>query len=64
MPGDGAKGIEHLRRKSRVAELKAEIRSLADFRRRMFESRRARGVLLSIGRGRYQYNVRVPLADS
>jgi serine protease Do len=41
-----------------------EIRSLADFRRRMFESRRARGVLLSIGRGRYQYNVRVPLADS
>jgi S1-C subfamily serine protease len=41
-----------------------EIRSLADFRRRMFESRRARGVLLSIGRGRYQYNVRVPLVDS
>jgi hypothetical protein len=30
----------------------------------MFEARRARGVLLSIGRGRYQYNVRVPLADS
>ena len=41
-----------------------EVRSLADFRRRMFESRRARGILLSIGRGRYQYNVRVPLADS
>ena len=41
-----------------------EVRSVADFRRRMVESRRARGVLLSIGRGRYQYNVRVPLADS
>ena len=42
----------------------AAVRSLADFRRHMFEARRARGVLLSIGRGRYQYNVRVPLADS
>ena len=42
----------------------AALRSLADFRRRMFEVRGARGVLLSIGRGRYQYNVRVPLADS
>jgi serine protease Do len=41
-----------------------EVHSVADFRRRMFESRRARGVLLSIARGRYQYNVRVPLADS
>jgi Do/DeqQ family serine protease len=40
------------------------LRSLADFRRRMFEARGARGVLLSIGRGPYQYNVRVPLADS
>jgi len=42
----------------------ADVRSLADFRRHMYEARRARGVLLSIGRGRYQYNVRVPLADS
>jgi hypothetical protein len=29
----------------------------------MFEVRGARGVLLSIGRGRYQYNLRVALAD-
>jgi len=42
----------------------AAVRSLADFRRHMYEARRARGVLLSIGRGPYQYNVRVPLADS
>jgi S1-C subfamily serine protease len=39
----------------------AALRSLADFRRGMFAARGARGVLLSIGRGRYQYNVRVPL---
>jgi serine protease Do len=42
----------------------AALRSLADFRRRMFETRRARGVVLSVGRGPYQYNVRVALADS
>ena len=41
----------------------AALRSLAEFRRRMYEVRAARGVLLSIGRGRYQYNVRVALAD-
>jgi Do/DeqQ family serine protease len=39
----------------------AALRSLADFRRGIFAARGARGVLLSIGRGRYQYNVRVAL---
>jgi serine protease Do len=41
----------------------AAVRSLADFRRRMFEARAARGVVLSVGRGPYQYNVQIPLAD-
>jgi len=36
--------------------------TLAEFRRRMIEVRDARGVLLSVGRGPYQYNVNVPLA--
>jgi S1-C subfamily serine protease len=38
-----------------------EVNSIADFRRRMIEVGTARGVLLSIGRGPYQYNIRVPL---
>ena len=37
------------------------LRSLAEFRRRMIEVRAARSVLLSVGRGPYQYNVNVPL---
>jgi Do/DeqQ family serine protease len=39
----------------------SELRSLADFRRRIIELRGARSVLLSVGRGAYQYNVQVPL---
>jgi serine protease Do len=38
------------------------LRSLGELRRMMIELRAARSVLLSIGRGRYQYNVHVPLA--
>ena len=34
---------------------------MADFRRRLIELGNARGVLLSIGRGPYQYNIRLPL---
>lgn len=40
----------------------APLRSLAEFRRKMIEVRGARSVLLSVGRGPYQYNVTVPLA--
>jgi Do/DeqQ family serine protease len=40
----------------------APLRSVAEFRRRMIELRAARSVLLSVGRGQYQYNVHVPLA--
>jgi len=40
----------------------APLRSLAEFRRKMIEVRAARSVLLSVGRGPYQYNVNVPLA--
>jgi serine protease Do len=39
----------------------AAVSSMADFRRRIIEASGARGVLLSIGRGSYQYNVRLPL---
>jgi serine protease Do len=38
------------------------VRTRSDFRKRMIELRTARGVLLSVGRGPYQYNVNVPLA--
>jgi S1-C subfamily serine protease len=38
-----------------------EVGSMADFRRRVIELSGARVVLLSIGRGPYQYNIRVPL---
>jgi Do/DeqQ family serine protease len=38
------------------------VRSLAELRKKMIEVRGARSVLLSVGRGRYQYNVNVPLA--
>jgi Do/DeqQ family serine protease len=36
--------------------------SIAEFRRKVIELRSARSVLLSVGRGPYQYNVNVPLA--
>ncbi len=38
------------------------VSTLTEFRRRMIGLRGARSVLLSIGRGPYQYNVNVPLA--
>jgi len=39
----------------------APLRSVAELRRKMIEVRSARSVLLSVGRGPYQYNVNVPL---
>jgi len=41
----------------------ATMRSLAEFRRKMIELRGARSVLLSVGRGPYEYNVHLPLAQ-
>src|SRR5256712_1288221 len=38
------------------------LRSVAELRRKMIEGRSAHTVLLSVGRGPYQYNVNVPLA--
>jgi serine protease Do len=38
------------------------LRSVAELRRKTIELRTARSVLMSIGRGPYQYNVNVPLA--
>jgi len=38
------------------------LHSVADFRRKIIEVRAARAVLLSVGRGPYQYNLNVPLA--
>ena len=38
------------------------LHSVAELRRKMIELRGARSVLLSVGRGPYQYNVNVPLA--
>jgi serine protease Do len=40
----------------------AAVSSRAEFRRRMIELRQKRSVLLTIGRGPYQYNVDVPMA--
>ena len=40
----------------------AETNTQAEFRRRMIELRGARSVLLSVGRGPYQYNIDLPLA--
>ncbi len=40
----------------------APVRTTAEFRRRMIELRGKRSVLLSVGRGPYEYNVTVPLA--
>src|SRR5437867_8175755 len=40
----------------------APLRSMVEFRRKIIELRGAREVLLSVGRGPYQYNVNVPLA--
>src|SRR5438552_3343756 len=38
------------------------LRSVAELRRKMVEVRAARSILLSVGRGPYQYNVNLPLA--
>jgi serine protease Do len=38
------------------------LHSMTELRRKMIEIRNARSVLLSVGRGPYQYNVNVPLA--
>ncbi len=40
----------------------APLRSVAELRRKMIELRNAGSVLISIGRGPYQYNVNLPLA--
>jgi serine protease Do len=40
------------------------LRSLADYRRKIISIRGARSVLLSIGRGAFEYNVNVPLERS
>jgi Do/DeqQ family serine protease len=40
----------------------APLRTVVELRRKMIEVRSARTVLLSVGRGPYQYNVNVPLA--
>jgi Do/DeqQ family serine protease len=40
----------------------APLHTVAELRRKMIELRSARSVLLSVGRGPYQYNVNVPLA--
>jgi len=52
-----------LKRGDRVLGLGgAAVSSPAELRRKMIESRGARSVVLTVGRGPYQYNVQVPLA--
>jgi len=52
-----------LKRGDRVLGLGgAAVSSTAELRRKMIESRGARGVVLTVGRGPYEYNVQVPLA--
>jgi serine protease Do len=52
-----------LRRGDRILGLAgAGLETEAELRRRMIELRGARGVVLTVGRGPYQYNVQVPLA--
>jgi serine protease Do len=61
-PGSPAARI-NVQRGDRLLGLEgAPLRTAAEFRRKLLEVRRARSVLLSVGRGRYQYNVNVPLA--
>ena len=71
---DGGPVVERVRPASPAARIGVEpgdrllglggttVRSVAELRRKMTHVRSARSVLLSIGRGRYQYNVTVPLA--
>jgi len=52
-----------LRRGDRVLGLEGSgVQTQAELRRKMIEVRAARSVVLSVGRGPYQYNVQVPLA--
>ncbi|HJQ84583.1 MAG TPA: trypsin-like peptidase domain-containing protein [Candidatus Binatia bacterium] len=60
-PGSPAARIG-MQRSDRVLGLGGTpLRTLAELRRRIIEVRAARSVLLSVGRGAYQYNVQVPL---
>ncbi|MGH7893240.1 MAG: trypsin-like peptidase domain-containing protein, partial [Candidatus Binatia bacterium] len=52
-----------LRRGDRILGLEGSaVETLAELRRRIIEARGARSVVLTVGRGPYQYNVQVPLA--
>jgi serine protease Do len=52
-----------LKRGDRVLGLGgAAVHTTAELRRKMIESRGARGLVLTVGRGPYEYNVQVPLA--
>jgi serine protease Do len=52
-----------LRRGDRVLGLAGSaVGSTAELRRKMIEQRGARSVVLTVGRGPYEYNVQVPLA--
>ncbi len=52
-----------LRRGDRVLGLAGSaVTSIADLRRKMIEQRGAQSVVLTVGRGPYEYNVQVPLA--
>jgi S1-C subfamily serine protease len=52
-----------LRRGDRIRGLGGSaVKSPAELRRRMIELRSARNVVLTVGRGPYEYNVQVPLA--
>ncbi len=61
-PGSPAARIG-LRRGDRVLGLEGSgVQTQAELRRKMIEVRGVRSVVLSVGRGPYQYNVQVPLA--
>jgi serine protease Do len=52
-----------LRRGDRILGLAGStVSSVAELRRKMIEQRGARSVVLTVGRGPYEYNVQVPLA--
>jgi serine protease Do len=52
-----------LRRGDRILGLAGSpVKSTSELRRRMIEVRGARNVVLTVGRGPYEYNVQVPLA--
>jgi serine protease Do len=54
-----------LRRGDRILGLAGSpVASMAELRRKMLELRSARSVVLTVGRGPYEYNVQIPLARS